>query len=75
MNRPDDVRQWLLSSAAYNGRVGLVLLCPITNQRKGYPFEIRIPRRLRVQGDVLADQIKSLKLAGAPSRVYLYLTG
>jgi len=50
----------VLSPAAYNGRVGLVLLCPITNQRKGYPFEVRIPLRLRVQGVVLADQIKSL---------------
>jgi mRNA interferase MazF len=40
--------------------VGLVLLCPITNQQKGYPFEVHIPLRLRVQGVVLADQIKSL---------------
>jgi mRNA interferase MazF len=50
----------VLSPSAYNGRVGLALLCPITNQRKGYPFEVRIPPRLRVTGVVLADQIKSL---------------
>src|ERR671919_543451 len=50
----------VLSPAAYNGRVGLAILCPITNQRKGYPFEVRIPPRLRVTGVVLADQIKSL---------------
>ena len=50
----------ILSPAAYNGRVGLALLCPITNQRKGYPFEVRIPTRLRVTGVVLADQVKSL---------------
>ena len=50
----------VLSPSAYNGRVGLALLCPITNQRKGYPFEVRIPSRLRVTGVVLADQIKSL---------------
>jgi mRNA interferase MazF len=35
-------------------------LCPITHQRKGYPFEVRIPSQLRVTGVVLADQIKSL---------------
>jgi mRNA interferase MazF len=29
----------VLSPGAYNGRVGLALLCPITNQRKDYPFE------------------------------------
>ena len=50
----------VLSPSAYNGRVGLALLCPITNQRKGYPFEVRIPPRLCVTGVVLADQIKSL---------------
>ncbi len=50
----------VLSPAAYNGRVGLSLLCPITNQAKGYPFEVRIPPGLAVTGVVLADQVKSL---------------
>ena len=50
----------VLSPSAYNGRVGLALLCPITSQRKGYPFEVPIPAGLKVQGVVLADQVKSL---------------
>jgi mRNA interferase MazF len=50
----------VLSPAAYNGRVGLALLCPVTTQLKGYPFEVRIPEGLRVRGVVLADQVKSL---------------
>jgi mRNA interferase MazF len=50
----------VISPAAYNGRVGLALLCPITSQRKGYPFEVPLPAGLKVQGVVLADQIKSL---------------
>ena len=50
----------VLSPAAYNARVGLVLLCPITNQRKGYPFEVDLPDDLGVSGVVLSDQIKSL---------------
>jgi len=50
----------VLSPAAYNGKVGLALLCPITNQAKGYPFEAAVPTGLRVSGVVLADQIKSL---------------
>jgi mRNA interferase MazF len=50
----------VLSSLRYNGRVGLVLCCPITNQTKGYPFEVPIPDGLRVTGTVLADQVKSL---------------
>lgn len=50
----------VLSPAAYNGKVGLAILCPITNQIKGYPFEVRIPEGLVVTGVVLADQVKSL---------------
>ena len=50
----------VLSPAAYNGKVGLAILCPITRQVKGYPFEVQIPRGLAVGGVILADQVKSL---------------
>jgi len=50
----------VLSPAAYNGRVGLALFCPITDQVKGYPFEVPLPDELPVTGVVLADQVKSL---------------
>lgn len=50
----------VLSPKAYNGKVGLALLCPITNQSKGYPFEVPIPENLVVTGVILADQVKSL---------------
>lgn len=50
----------VLSPSAYNGRVGLALLCPITTQVKGYPFEVPLPAGLPVTGVVGADQVKSL---------------
>lgn len=50
----------IVSPISYNRKVGLVLLCPITNQRKGYPFEVPLPEGLKVAGVVLADQLKSL---------------
>jgi mRNA interferase MazF len=50
----------VLSPAAYNGKVGLVILCPITNQIKGYPFEVVLPSGLAVTGAILSDQVKSL---------------
>jgi mRNA interferase MazF len=50
----------VLSPRAYNARVGLALLCPITSRVKGYPFEVVIPAGLSVAGAVLADQVKSL---------------
>jgi mRNA interferase MazF len=50
----------VLSPASYNGTVGLALACPITNQAKGYPFEVPLPAGLKATGVVLADQIKCL---------------
>lgn len=43
-----------------NAKVGLALLCPITSQVKGYPFEVAVPAGLPVAGVVLADHVKSL---------------
>ena len=50
----------VLSPAAYNGKVGRALMCPITSRIKGYPFEVTLPAGLPVTGVVLSDQIKSL---------------
>lgn len=50
----------VLSPKSYNGKVGLALLCPITSQIKGYPFEVMIPSELKVKGVILSDQVKSL---------------
>lgn len=50
----------VLSPAPYNRRVGLALLCPITNRVKGYPFEVPLSSDLPLTGVILADQVKSL---------------
>lgn len=50
----------VLSPEAYNRKVGLAILCPITSQVKGYPFEVRIPKGLKASGVILSDQVKSL---------------
>jgi mRNA interferase MazF len=44
----------------YNDRTGLAILCPVTSQVKGYPFEVLLPDGLPVSGAVLADQVRSL---------------
>jgi mRNA interferase MazF len=49
----------VLSPRSYN-RTGLFLICPITNQIKGYPFEVLLGTNHLTTGAVLADQIKSL---------------
>lgn len=50
----------VLSPTRYNARVSLALLCPVTTQVKGYPFEVVIPSGLPVSGVVMSDQMKSL---------------
>jgi mRNA interferase MazF len=50
----------VLSPESYNRKVGLAILCPITSQVKGYPFEVAIPDGLKVSGAILSDQVKSL---------------
>ena len=50
----------VLSPAAYNGKVGLALVCPITSQAKGYPFEVPIVGERSITGVILADQVKSV---------------
>ena len=50
----------VLSPTAYNTKVGLAIFCPVTNQVKGYPFEVAIPESQKVSGVILSDQVKSL---------------
>jgi len=50
----------VLSPLPYNRKVGLAILCPITNQVQGYPFEVSIPSGLKASGAVLSDQVKSM---------------
>ena len=50
----------IVSPESYNRTVGLALFCPVTNQIKGYPFEVAIPEDSCVTGVVLSDQIRSM---------------
>lgn len=50
----------ILSPKNYNGKTGLAIFCPITNQIKGYPFEVLLTPGMPVAGAILADQVKSL---------------
>ncbi len=49
----------VISPKSYNRKVGLVLVCPITSQVKGYPFEVELTD-MTTKGVIISDQIKSL---------------
>ena len=50
----------VLSPSSYNGKTRLVVAVPVTNQVKGYPFEVQLPVGMKTRGVVLADAIKNL---------------
>jgi mRNA interferase MazF len=54
----------VLSPQSYNGKVGLAICCPITNQAKGYPFEVALPAEEKVAGVILADHVRSVDWKG-----------
>ena len=50
----------VISPFTYNQKVGLAIFCPVTNQEKGYPFEVKLPKNLKAKGVILSDQVKNL---------------
>jgi mRNA interferase MazF len=50
----------VLSPKSFNLATGFVIVCPITNREKGYPFEVILPVGFQIEGVILADQVKSL---------------
>lgn len=50
----------VLTPVAYNLKTSLCVVCPTTNEQKGYPFEVPLPQGFPVSGVVLSDHVKSL---------------
>lgn len=59
----------VLSKASFNQAVGFAFVCPITTQKKGYPFEVEIPDGLAITGVALVDHTKSLDCASRNIKV------
>ena len=59
----------VVSEAMYNRAARLAIVCPITNQVKGYPFEVAIPPGGPITGVVLADHVKSIDLRARRARL------
>lgn len=50
----------VVSCDDYNASLSpFIFVAPITNQAKGYPFEVPLPDNLKISGVVLADQVRS----------------
>lgn len=51
---------FVVSPKNYNAKTSLALLCPITSQIKGYPFEVSLTSAMITEGVIITDQVKSL---------------
>lgn len=49
----------VISPSVYNSKTGLAIFCPVTSQKKDYPFEVIIPDLPEIAGVILSDQIKN----------------
>lgn len=73
----------VISPLTYNQKVGLCLVCPVTSQVKGFPFEVALPTGLPIIGVVLADHVRSAdwrerrceRIARAPMEVLADVCG
>ncbi len=50
----------VISPAAYNQISKIILVCPITSRKKGWPFEVELPSQLQTHGVILVDQLKAV---------------
>ena len=53
-------RALVLSEARFSVATGLAVVCPITRQVKGSPFEVIIPAGLKAVGCVVASEIRTV---------------
>ena len=52
--------QHLWSATTCSTSTGLVIVCPITNTDRGFPFHLAVPRDASVTGFVMIEQVKSV---------------
>lgn len=50
----------VVSNDLFNKHTGLVIVCPITNTDRKFPFHIAIDNVPNVKGFIMAEQVKSI---------------
>jgi mRNA interferase MazF len=50
----------VISTSEYNRISKLIVVCPITSRKKGWPFEVDLAPDMQIHGVVLVDRVKSL---------------
>jgi mRNA interferase MazF len=58
----------VVSSTLFNKHTGLVMLCPLTNTSRDFPFHVPVPSGPSVTGHVMVEQIKSVDYASRKAK-------
>lgn len=67
----------VLSPKEFNEKTQFVSVCPITNRKKGWGYEVELPEGLAITGVILTDHLKNLdynareivKVGSAPTEI------
>ncbi|GBU29141.1 hypothetical protein R84B8_02705 [Treponema sp. R8-4-B8] len=52
----------VISNKTFNNFSSLAIVCPITNTNKNHPFHVKLDKRTKTTGVVLADQSRTLDI-------------
>ncbi|MDD5676093.1 MAG: type II toxin-antitoxin system PemK/MazF family toxin [Chitinivibrionales bacterium] len=50
----------VISNDLFNQKIGLALVCPVTNTDRKMPFHIKLPENSALTGFIMVEQIKSI---------------
>jgi mRNA interferase MazF len=50
----------VISNSLFNERTGLVIVCPVTSTKRGFPFHVAITDSVDVSGFIMVEQVKSI---------------
>jgi mRNA interferase MazF len=50
----------VVSRNLYNAKTGFVVVCPITNTKRGYPSRIALDGRTKTTGFVICEQLRTM---------------
>lgn len=50
----------VISPRSYNEKVWLAVFCPITSNKKSYPFEVELWKNLETKWVIISDHLKNL---------------
>ena len=50
----------VVSNTLFNEQTGLIIVCPLTNTDRGYPFHVAVTGDPKVTGFVMVEQVKSI---------------